>query len=52
MQAIRNQDCDYNYEGKMRFCASIENADEVLDYVYFDTENDCFVFIDYYSYKK
>lgn len=51
LNAVRNEDCDYEYEGKIRFCASLESDDDVLDYVYFDTESDCFMFISYYNFK-
>lgn len=51
LKAVRNNDCDFNDEGKMRFCATLESVEEVLDYVYFDTENDCHQFITYYNFK-
>ncbi len=45
--AVRNEDCDFD----KRYCVSIEDSNDVLDYVYFDTENDAFQFISYYNFK-
>lgn len=49
--ALRNYDCDFVENDKKIYYATIENECEILDYISFNNEIDCFTFIQYYNNK-